>query len=271
MGRKDELDRFYTHDDVAADCVATLDSMSPLSGYDVIVEPSAGSGSFSSLLPPGSLAFDMAPAAPGIERADWFDVTRSALGRGNRTLVIGNPPFGTRSSLARHFIRHSIELAADTIAFILPDTFAKESNQRDMPSGWRLVSVTRLRRNAFTLDGNDYNVPCSFFVWTRDDGILPGIDLRETRPTQPPEYRYLSRGDASADFCVNGNSGKVRDVSDVTNPKAEHYVKVNDGFDVSDVRADMAALDLDFRSTTNGGVAWVNRDDINRAFADARS
>lgn len=42
-GQKDILDRFYTLPDVAAICIHQLD----LSKYDLIVEPSAGNGSFS--------------------------------------------------------------------------------------------------------------------------------------------------------------------------------------------------------------------------------
>lgn len=42
-GQKDILDRFYTPPDVAAICIQQLD----LSEYDLIVEPSAGDGSFS--------------------------------------------------------------------------------------------------------------------------------------------------------------------------------------------------------------------------------
>ena len=42
-GQKDVLDRFYTPPDVAAICIHQLD----LSKYNLIIEPSAGNGSFS--------------------------------------------------------------------------------------------------------------------------------------------------------------------------------------------------------------------------------
>lgn len=41
---------------------------------------------------------------------------------------VTNPPFGVRSTLAKTFIKHSINLGAETIAFILPKTFNKRLN-----------------------------------------------------------------------------------------------------------------------------------------------
>lgn len=275
MAQKDTLDRFYTQADVVDACLSHLTDEVGIKfeRFSTIVEPSAGSGAFSSKLPEGSFAFDVAPAvgATGIATKDWLAITREDLNRadgedGGDFLVIGNPPFGIRSSVAKRFITHGVSLGATTIAFVLPDVFSKMSNQRCFPDGWRLVSVLGLRREAFTIDGQPYHVPCSFFVWTTSPDVMPGTDLREAPVPQPKAFSYLGRGDERADFAVNGNSGRVRDVREITNPKAEHYVRVSDGYDVAEVRQRLANLDLDFRSSANGGVAWVNRDDINRAW-----
>lgn len=286
MAQKDVLDRFYTQADVVDSCLVYLTGEMGIEydQFSVIVEPSAGSGAFSSKLPNRRLAYDIRPAedANGIEERDWFSVIRSdILPNGSPTdvpltgspdssmteiLVVGNPPFGLRSSVAKRFITHAISIGATTIAFVLPDVFAKMSNQRCFPKEWRLVGVLKLRRDAFTIGGEPYHVPCSFFVWTRSDGIMPGIDLRERPVPQPREFSYLKRGDGAAHFSVNGNSGRVRDIADITNPKAEHYIQVSDGYDVGEIRERLASLDLSFKSSANGGVAWVNRDDINRAW-----
>ena len=276
MAQKDTLDRFYTQDDVAGACLSYLTDDMGI-GYDrfpVIIEPSAGAGAFSSRLPARHLAYDIQPAGgvEGIEARDWFSVTRDEVmrrmpdGRQGEILVVGNPPFGLRSSVARRFVTHAIEVGATTIAFVLPDVFSKMSNQRCFPEGWRLVGVFGLRRDAFTIDGEPYHVPCSFFVWTRSDDIMPRTNLRETPVPQPKEFSYLRRGDERAHFSVNGNNGRVKDVSEITNPKAEHYIRVNEGYDADEIRERLGRLALSFRSSANGGVAWVNRDDINRAW-----
>lgn len=283
MGKRDGLDRFYTQGDVVEACLAFLTGeMGVAYGrFDAIVEPSAGAGAFSSRLPERRLAYDIEPAngTDGIERRDWFSVGRDEVlagarvarrgGRQTEVLVVGNPPFGVRSSLAKRFVAHAVGVGATTVAFVLPDVFAKRSNQRCFPDAWRLVGILGLRRDAFTIGGEPYHVPCSFFVWTQSDDIMPGRDLREAPVPQPEEFSYLGRGDMRAHFTVNGNSGRVRDVADVTNPKAEHYVRVSDGYDAEEIRGRMESLDLRFRSSASGGVAWVNRDDINRAWRDA--
>ena len=46
--------------------------------------------------------------------------------------IIGNPPFGRQSSLAIKFIKKSCEFC-DTLSFILPKSFKKESLKKHFP------------------------------------------------------------------------------------------------------------------------------------------
>lgn len=261
---RDALDRFYTPNTSVEQCLSYID----VAAYDVVVEPSAGSGAFSSRIP-GVVAYDIAPEHPDVIKKNWFEVLE--LPPGEKVLIVGNPPFGKRSSIAKEFITHAIRLGADTIAFVLPDTFYKFSNQRMFPEHWRLVETVKLDDTHFDmLDGSTIHIPCSFFVWTRLADYKPDVNLREEPAPQTPEFRFLKRGDTSADFAVNGNSGKVRDIQDITNSKAEHYIKVNDGYDVATIRAVFKKIDYTFLSSVNGGVAWLNQDDLRRAFVKSQ-
>ena len=71
---------------------------------------------------------------------------------------------------------------------------------------------------------------------------------------------FLKRGDNSANFCINGNSGKVKSVCDVTNEKAEHYIKTKLP------RTVFEALDYSFKSSVNGGVSWIGQQEILEAY-----
>ena len=113
------LDKFYTKPDVAQECIKHIPN---IGSYDLVIEPSAGSGNFSYQLE-RCLAYDIAPEGEGIIKKDYFTLTNEELPAYDKMLVVGNPPFGPRSSLAKDFIKYSIDLGATTIAFILICSF----------------------------------------------------------------------------------------------------------------------------------------------------
>lgn len=66
-GHKEINDKFYTHQSVAKMCIDMID----LSLYDVIVEPSAGNGSFSNQIP-NCISYDLVPEHPSIIQQDYL-------------------------------------------------------------------------------------------------------------------------------------------------------------------------------------------------------
>ena len=134
---RDTKDAFYTLPLVALSCIQHFQKYIEPSKEDVIIEPSAGAGAFSSFL--SSLfhlfhrvhAFDIDPQAPSISKQDFllFPETKlfRELGSGS-VHVFGNPPFGRQAKLARAFIRTCLSFAV-SISFILPKSFKKQSFQ----------------------------------------------------------------------------------------------------------------------------------------------
>lgn len=249
-----QRDKFYTKNSIAKGLIQRVPDMAD---YPFIIEPSAGSGSFLRHLPERSIGYDIEPEMTGVIRQDWLTVTE----RYDGGLLIGNPPFGKRSSLARAFIRHGISLGFETIAFILPSTFRKHSMQRDFPESWSLILEEDLPDNSFSYGDQDIIIPCVFQIWTKRSS---SIDLRKRKVKQPDEYRFLPRGSHEADICLNGNNGKVRRPSEVTNPKAEHYIKVLG--DRGTVVRRLGELPYEFRSSVSGGVSWISQNEINEAW-----
>lgn len=267
-----DLDKFYTKDFIAQECVNLLGS---LDFYDTIVEPSAGSGAFSSLIP-GSLAYDIEPEDESITKQDFLEVTMLP---GDNILFVGNPPFGTRSTLAKKFIKHSMELNARTIAFVLPDTFSKVSNQglNLFPKEWSLIIEEPLESGSFLIDGEEYHVPCSFYIWVRGNpgeinsswAELP--NLRKVKLSQPSDFKFMPRGSIEADFSINGNNGKVKDLVSITNPKSEHYIRSakRNTDSIEKLRSMFSQFTYDFKSSVNGGNAWVGQQEIIKTFLEA--
>lgn len=263
--QKNGLDQFFTSNEDAKRCIESLD----LRVYSLIVEPSAGRGAFSSQIP-NCVSFDLSPQSSGIIQRDWLSVQKEEFQKHSHILVIGNPPFGTRGSLAKTFIKHSIEIGAEGIGFILPKTFQKFSNQKCFPKEWRLVDIIGISGNFTLANGEARYIPCDFFYWTRRLDICPNRNLR-SKPEErvPEEFIFLRRNDKSADFSINGNNGKVKEISQITNPKAEHYIRVVDRNKVGEVKEKMSRLQYFWVSSVSGGVSWINRDDIIGAWFDS--
>ena len=238
-------DKFYTKRSVAKECIDMID----LTKYDLVIEPSAGNGSFSDQLK--CIAYDIEPEGKGIIKQDFFNLEKPDC---KSLLIIGNPPFGNRSTLAKQFIKKSISIGAKTIAFILPDTFNKLSMQKVFPDDWKLIKIHKITDTCFMVGENEYHVPCSFFIWSK---LIEGDNLREKEVGPCDDFSFLKRGDKTADFVLNGNNGKIKRVCDVTNPKAEHYIKGNE-----EVKKILSEIKWDFKSSVNGGVSWINQRDI---------
>lgn len=253
---RDNLDRFYTPQSSTEYCINTISNMKD---YDLIIEPSAGSGSFSNLLPQ-CLAYDIAPQNDTIITQNYLELEK--IPEHNKLLIIGNPPFGTRSTLAKKFIKHSIDLGASTIAFILPQTFIKYTNQTMFNNDWRLVTIANIPDDNFLFEKTTIHIPCSFFVWTKLEDYKPSTNLRDIKHKPAQEFIFLPRGDSKADFTINGNNGKTKNISDITNSKAEHYIKVNPDYDIEQVRKQLDNIDFKIVSSVNGGVAWLGQNDI---------
>ena len=252
------IDKFYTQIEVAKECINLIPE---LNTYDVIIEPSAGDGSFSSQL--NCIAYDIEPERENIIKQDWL-TTGPVTGK--HILVVGNPPFGSRSSLAKAFIRHSQIIGAETIAFILPDTFSKLTNQSLslFPKNWKLIVEHKLSNSNFIIQDSSkpYFVPCTFYVWTKRPS---DINLRQIKLEPSEDFEFLPRESTEADFTINGNSGKVKELYEVTNSKAEHYIKAKKK-SADELKKIFKTLDYTFFSSVHGGNAWISQQEILKAY-----
>ena len=108
-------DKYYTEDDLAKYCVEkTYEILG--SDWNRVIEPSAGAGVYLKYLPEDTLAYDILPEADGIEVADYRKVELPYM---ERSLVIGNPPFGRANKLSVQFMIASLK-HSDYVAFIQP-------------------------------------------------------------------------------------------------------------------------------------------------------
>jgi len=159
--RDSSKDQFYTDPKVAEHLVSTLGDVSV---YTKIIEPSAGCGSFLNYLPQNTISYDIEPKDPRIIKQDYLQTQEKP----GKILVIGNPPFGKQSSLAKKFIKHSCKFA-EVIAFILPKSFKKESMQKCFDTYFHLFYQEDLEIDSFFYEETRYKVPCVFQIWKKSN------------------------------------------------------------------------------------------------------
>lgn len=113
------FDKYYTPPTVARWCIEKTYEILGKENIKEILEPSAGSGSFSHQMP-GCLAYDLYPQHEYIEQADF---TTLEMDYKPGRLFIGNPPFGgSTGKLIKEFYNKCCD-NGDYIAFILPSSY----------------------------------------------------------------------------------------------------------------------------------------------------
>ncbi len=252
--KKHKLDKFYTKPEVAKQCIKHL----RLTDYTTVIEPSAGSGSFSNNIKHNNfLAFDLEPENENIIKQDWFEYSHKNIE--GKTLVIGNPPFGLRNNLSKAFIKHAIKFA-DTVAMILPNVYNKHTLQSIFPKEWRLKKVVCLPENAFTIDGDEYHVPCSFFIFDKSKGKNLMFNKNEYRTCD--DFEYCKKEDA--DFYMMGAGGKIKLPSEVTENNRGYWLKSL--IDVDELYIKLTNTNWDGHSSANGGVSWLTKAEVIKAY-----
>lgn len=251
---KSILDKFYTEPSVAQLCVDFLRSCIEEEGL-VYVEPSAGSGSFSSLIE-GAIAYDISPENEDIKEQDWLTWEKDFK---QDWVMFGNPPFGRANSLSKAFIRKGIEEGCSYIGFVLPKTFNKFTTQKVFPQDWDIIGSVDLPSDSFIIDGKPYHVPCVFQVWKK--GVCTG-----NRAVKGLEYCkdfcFVTTKEDPDIFLFGASPAKIIPAEEVIVNNRGYYLKLNlDPREFSD-KMKMIDWKVEAMSSVNGGVSWFTKSEI---------
>lgn len=168
------LDKYYTRKHIAHLCKTTICNHVDIDfDDDIIIEPSAGNGIFLDVLSDvcsNIQGYDIAPENTSnkkIIKQDFFTLDGYLFQFAFKKIhVIGNPPFGRQSSLAFQFINHAASFC-DTISFILPKSFRKDSMIAKMPPYFHLLKELELQDDSFEVNQIIHSVPCVFQIWEK--------------------------------------------------------------------------------------------------------
>jgi len=237
--RETGLDQFYTIPSCSKICIDKMNELYDITNFDLMVEPSAGNGSFfNQIIHTSKVGIDIAPQHPAIIQQDFFSYYPPS-GK-TKVGVIGNPPFGKNSSLAIKFFNHAAQWA-NVIAFIIPRTFRKVSVQNKLDKLFHLVYDHEIPNKPCCFSP-PMAVKCCFQIWERRTEQRPFVEL----PTKHADWTFLPFGPIDdngqptppngADFAMRAYGGKIGEIKktelQVLRPKSWHWFSSNIDTDV---------------------------------------
>jgi len=167
--KRDTIDKFYTSKKTARLCYKYIKKYLKIARNDLIIEPSAGNGVFIpyiKTLSDNYKFYDIRPDNEEIIKCNFLKYKHHNVSDNSKIHIIGNPPFGRKSSMAIKFIKKSCEFC-DTVSFILPKSFKKSSLIRSVPSKFHLKFQIDLPKDSFLIYNVSYDVPCVFQIWVK--------------------------------------------------------------------------------------------------------
>ena len=225
---RETLDKFYTIPSIVSLCLKYInEALNIDQQQDLIIEPSAGDGAFVNGIKnmcDNHLFYDISPEDEEIAKQDYLtlSIDKDIISDYHKIHIIGNPPFGKQSSLAIKFIKKSA-LYCDSISFILPKSFKKDSMMKHFPLNFHLIFQADLPENAFTVNNIEHNVPCIFQIWVKRNY------LREVQEKLVPNQNYsFVKKDENPDISlrrVGVYAGQFsRDIENKS-PQSHYFIK----------------------------------------------
>jgi hypothetical protein len=253
---RDQTDKFYTNPSVVKICMEYIRTILVIKREDIIIEPSAGNGAFVSEIEKISnhtFFYDIAPEHPKVYQADFLevdlDILRDFVDCENRRKIhfIGNPPFGRQSCLAFLFIKKCVKYA-DSISFILPKSFRKQSMQRYFPKCFHLVFEADLLENAFLVNGKVHDVPCVFQIWEKKN-----VERDVLAHLEPFGFEFVKRdGEQIPDISfrrVGVNAGMIDTEWREKSVQSHYFIRFTNGVDLLENIARVQHAEFLFNNT----------------------
>ena len=246
---RNTIDKFYTKDCIVNCCLDLVKKYVKINNDDLIIEPSAGNGSFISgikTLSNNHLFYDLEPEHTEIIKQDYLTLDYQHLSsQFNNIHIIGNPPFGRQSSMAIKFIKWSCNFC-NSLSFILPKSFKKDTLKHKFPLMFHLVFEQDLPKNSFLVDDKEHDVPCVFQIWQKKDYN------RETAETiKPNGFTFVKKTD-NPDISfrrVGGTAGTID--TNITDKciQSHYFIKFTNNKPLKDTLKKLEGIKFEINNT----------------------
>jgi len=214
------LDKFYTNTNVSRNLINISKNYIKNFNSYIIIEPSAGNGSFSNYLQNNNLiAMDIEPENDNIIKQNFFDFIPN---EDEKYIVIGNPPFGRISSKAFEFLDYSMTFA-DYVCFLLPRTFKRYSFNKKINPYFHILFQKDLPEGIFY--PSSMKAKTVFQIWEKRPykRIIPKLK------DHTDDFIILNKKNIhQAEFAIRAYGGNCGTISFAVNelaPKSWHFIK----------------------------------------------
>lgn len=248
--RRNTVDKFYTKPDVVEICITKIKEILPICNVnDLIIEPSAGNGAFISgikTLTNHYRFYDIDPENIEIAKQDYLDLDISLFrDRYQKIHCLGNPPFGRQSSTAIQFIKKSATYC-DSISFILPKSFKKDSLKKHFPLKFHLLYEMDVADNSFLVDGTSHDVPCVFQIWQKRD-----YNRDIVQKIEPSNFVFVNQFEnPEISFRrVGVNAGTIDTNTNEKSAQSHYFIKFTNGKSVEENINMLKQITYDFNNT----------------------
>ena len=222
---RNTIDKYYTKNAVVDMCIYHINQTIDINPNDLIIEPSAGDGSFIASIKAlcnNYKFYDIQPEHLDITQQDYLLLNyKEIISNYSKIHVIGNPPFGRQSSLLIKFIKKSCEFC-NSVCFILPKSFKKDSLKRTFPQDFHLLFEIDIPENSFLVNNKEYNVPCIFQIWEKKT-----FNRQVITKLIPTKYIFVKKNE-NPDISVRRvgvNAGAIDKNTHEKNVQTHYFIK----------------------------------------------
>lgn len=259
---RDTHDKFYTNPKIAKLCCRYVSKYLRIEKGDIIIEPSAGNGSFIKFIKQFGCKydfFDIMPENSEVRKQNYLKIKRSNY-NGHDVHIIGNPPSGRQSSLAIKFIKKSCEFSK-SVSFILPKSFKKDSMKKAFPLSYHLIFEWDLPDNSFIVDNSVYNVPCVFQIWEKKD-----YDRAVVIMVHPRSFKFVGLDDGpDISFRRIGvNAGTISTDTADKSDQSHYFIKFTNGVSLGRNLKLLKGITFEFNNTV--GPKSISKQELIKKF-----
>jgi len=245
--KRNTIDKYYTKQCVVKQCIELVKKYINILNNDLIIEPSAGNGSFIEnikTLSSNYKFYDLEPEHNEVVKQDFLELNYKKL-KDTNIHIIGNPPFGRQASLAIKFIKKCC-LFSNSISFILPKSFKKDSMKKSFDKHYHLIYEIDLLENSFLVNDIESDVPCVFQIWQWKEELR-----KENDKKQPLQFTFVKKED-TPDISfrrVGVNAGTIMKEINDKSFQSHYFIKFTNNKTIDENIEKLKSIKFNFNNT----------------------